>query len=284
MYRGSCPGCGSSHVNKKGYFRTKWNGQPVPRYGCRGCGRGFSSHTFRGTYRQKKPYLNELIFKWYVSGTTQRRMARVMAINRKTVARKFEYLSVLARQVHSRKLESGALRSRQVQFDEMESFEHTRLKPLSIAIAVKAGSGEILDAQVASMPYRGRLVAIAFSKYGRRPDNRALAASRTLRSVALAADDKLNVLTDLKSSYPQLIRSALPSARHHPVKAAPRPPLPRRANADDPLFTLNHTCAKIRHDLSRMARKVWTTTKKARYLQAHLDLYIAFNNGYSLAA
>jgi hypothetical protein len=40
--------------------------------------------------------------------------------------------------------------------------------------------------------------------------------------------------------------------------------------------------AKIRNDLSRMARKTWVTTKKAEMLQAHLDLYIAWNNGYKI--
>jgi hypothetical protein len=33
---------------------------------------------------------------------------------------------------------------------------------------------------------------------------------------------------------------------------------------------------------SRMARKTWVTTKASWALQAHLDLYIAFNNGYKL--
>ena len=33
---------------------------------------------------------------------------------------------------------------------------------------------------------------------------------------------------------------------------------------------------------SRMARRSWVTTKQIERLQAHLDLYIAFNNGYRL--
>ncbi len=55
-----------------------------------------------------------------------------------------------------------------------------------------------------------------------------------------------------------------------------------RRNENDPLFVLNFTAAKIRHDLSRMARKVWVTTKKDSFLQAHLDLYLAYVNGYSV--
>lgn len=56
-----------------------------------------------------------------------------------------------------------------------------------------------------------------------------------------------------------------------------------RKNQYDKLFAVNHTAAKIRHDLSRMTRKVWVTTKKVEMLQAPLDLYIAWTNGYSHA-
>jgi len=50
----------------------------------------------------------------------------------------------------------------------------------------------------------------------------------------------------------------------------------------DPMFWLNHLCATIRADMSRMRRKSWTTTKKVEKLQEHLDLFTAFYNGYEL--
>jgi len=49
------------------------------------------------------------------------------------------------------------------------------------------------------------------------------------------------------------------------------------------MFELNLVAAKIRHDLSRMARKVWVTTKRQVRLQKHLMLFLATQNGYSIA-
>ena len=37
-------------------------------------------------------------------------------------------------------------------------------------------------------------------------------------------------------------------------------------NYDD-LWRLNHTCAKLRHHLSRLTSKTWATTKNWRFLQ-----------------
>ena len=49
------------------------------------------------------------------------------------------------------------------------------------------------------------------------------------------------------------------------------------------MFTPPIICAKLRADLSRLARKTWSASKKAACLQDHLDLYVAFNNGYAFA-
>lgn len=40
------------------------------------------------------------------------------------------------------------------------------------------------------------------------------------------------------------------------------------------MWRLNHTCAKLRHHISRLTRKTWATTKKMDRLQMHLDLGI----------
>ena len=48
----------------------------------------------------------------------------------------------------------------------------------------------------------------------------------------------------------------------------------------DPMFSLNHTCAKIRAGVAVMARKTWTTTKSIEKLQDKLDIFIAVHNGY----
>jgi transposase-like protein len=283
MARVGCPrGCGLKRIIKKGHFITKWNAQPVPRYLCQACGRGFCSHTRLRTWRQRKPNLNVPIHDLYASGMTQRRLAQVLGVDRKTVIRKFLFMAHLAREAHAHALQAWPAAER-VQFDEMESFEHTKLKPLAIAIAVEEKSGRLLSAQVASMPCGGKLAGISRRKYGYRADRRPIARIAALKAVQMARPRTL--ITDAHPAYPGLAKAWLPDCSHLAVKCrmgAKFRPEGSRKNLSDALFTLNYTAAKIRQDLSRMARRTWVTTKKASRLQAHLDLYVAFNNGYRL--
>ena len=186
-------------VRSHGYFRLKYNGQKVRRYFCTSCRRSFSSHTLKPTFGQKKPYLNRSVFEWYVSGVSQRRIARVLRINPKTVVRKFLFLAQEAQLMHGKYL--NTLKVRQLQFDEMESFEHTRLKPLSIALAVEESTHYILGLEVCRMPYRGRLSSIAFHKYGPRPDERAATRRQMLLALENVVASKAEIKTDQKFQY-----------------------------------------------------------------------------------
>ena len=273
--------CGSGRVIKRGYFKLKWNYRRVPRYRCHGCGRHFSASSYRLTYRQKKPYLNRQLFALYGSGLTQRRLAKVLGVTRQTIERKFLFLSRLSRMAHE-----GELRRRpppaRVHFDEMESFEHTRLKPLSIALAVEESTGHIIDVKVASKPASGKLKWLSRRKYGYRKDERQKARTAVLATLARLTAEPV-IVTDLHPAYPRLIEKRLPRARHLAVKTKKGfKPGYRRRNEHDPLWRLNHTAALFRHDLSRLGRKVWTTTKKPARLQCHLDLYLAYRNRYAL--
>ncbi len=276
--------------SRVGSFLCKWNHRRIPRYRCRGCGKGFSSSRFKATYRQKKPYLNSSIFELYSSSTSQRRLAKYLKTDRKTIARKFIWLAEWAEREHKKKL-SELPASSVFQFDEMESFEHTRLKPLSISVAVDASFSKVIALQVGTLGYKGRMASFALSKYGPRIDTSEEAVLRALSSIKIHCESKNianpSLITDAKSTYPRLIKGVLPDALHTAVKVekismAQRLFRKGRRNEKDPLFVLNFTAAKIRHDLSRMARKVWVTTKKSSFLQAHLNLYLAYVNGYEV--
>ncbi len=275
---------GSDFFIKKGYFTTKWNAQPVPRYRCRECRKGFSSHTFRKSFGQKRPDLNDQVFALYASGMTQRRMAIVLKVNRKTIVRKFLFVSSLCRQDHDRRLLDGLMKTTHVQFDEMESFEHTKLKPLTIAIAVRAKTGELIDLDVQTLNYKGPLAALAFKKYGPRKNNATKAVRKVMSSIALCTREQTLVVTDSHPAYPRPLCELLPLATHRKTLRCPRVLATSRRNPHDELFTVNYSIAKIRNDLSRLSRKTWVTTKKPQRLQAHLDLYLAWNNRYQIAA
>jgi hypothetical protein len=213
-------------------------------------------------------------------------MAKVLGIDRKTVVRKLRFLAKEARELHEAKLASGSLKSAFVQFDEMETFEHTRLKPLSIALAVNPETYQFLAVSVASAPAKGKLALPSREKYGYRPDLRPQARKDVFEILKTLSPQTLT--TDFHPAYPALSRRYLPDAVHYQTQREKQKRnffhKNRRRNPNDALFALNFLCGKIRHDLSRMARKVWVTTKKPERLQEHLDLYIAFQNKYSFAA
>lgn len=279
-----CPRCKETiHIIKKGYFKTKWNYKLVPRYKCKPCGKSFSASTAKPIYKQKKPFLNRDIFKWYVAGTTQRRMAIVMGINRKTVVRKFLYMAEEARAHHEKRLKEGKWKTGYVQFDEMETFEHTRLKPLSIALAVRPKTAEVIEAQVGLMKFHGRATSLSRDRYGWVFDTRDASREDVLLSIKKIAKDDITIVTDKKTDYPQVIQRVIPNAKIVQVKRGRKKTIyDERQNEDDDLFVINYVSAQIRHDLSRMMRKSWVTTKKAFMLQAHLDLFIAWKNKYAI--
>ena len=262
----------------RGSYTTKHDRQKVPRYRCKTCRKTFSSRRFSATAGQHKPAVNAPLAKLLSSSVTQRRCGQLLGIAKLTVARKFAFLARLARKAHADFLASGQIKSSYVQFDEMETFVATKLKPLSIALAVRARTGQIIGARVAAMNCHGRMAGVSQHFYGLRKDTRERACTNLLKVVNAVAKKQITVATDGKVAYGPLIKKVVPQATHKVVVGGRK----KVRGAPDPLFRLNHTCAKIRADLSRMARRTWATTKRLWALQYHLDLYIAFNNGYEL--
>ena len=65
---------------KIGYYKSKHNHQPVPRYKCKTCGKSFSTSIEKDTYRQHKPEVNQELFKLLVSGVSLRRCSQILDI------------------------------------------------------------------------------------------------------------------------------------------------------------------------------------------------------------
>lgn len=260
---------------KKGYFTTKYNHQPVPRYQCKTCGTKFSSHTFKDTFLQKNPYLNDQIFVLYSSCTTLNRVAEILNCNRKTIVRKVLFLGAKAKQIHEDRINRGELKTSYVQFDEMETYEVSKLQPLSISLAVRPKTGEIIGVAVGTMKAKGHLADLAYLKGIERDDTRDAARKAVMETVAKCAKASITVASDAHTTYPNIIKAAMP---HADIIAYKRKDWDGKF---DPLFGLNHLCAMLRHDISRLRRKSWVTTKKIPRLLSHLYLYIAYRNGYA---
>jgi transposase-like protein len=94
----------------------------VPRFYCGLCLKYFSSATGSKNHAQKKRSLNHTIQRLLVAGVSQREIARMLEVNRKTVVRKFLLMGERA----LKKLQSSNQKHRmsaEIQFDDMESAE-----------------------------------------------------------------------------------------------------------------------------------------------------------------
>ena len=262
---------------KKGYYKTKFNHQPVPRYKCKACGANFSSHTSKNTFGQHKPHVNYEVFKLLNSGVTMRRIGVILRIHRRTVQRKFEWLFKRSVEEHRKALVSGAMDTSYAQFDEMETCMGNKKRPLSVPFVIRWKTGQIIDIRVAKMRLKGRLA----QKYPDNrlywdEDNRREMCGRVIYTLSKIAKQGITIASDEKKAYPNIIHRFIPNAKIETYKS--------RAVKDgfNPLFKLNHAAAKIRADLSRMRRRTWAITKCWKQLQKHLYIYVAWNNGYVL--
>ena len=273
-----CPYCQSENIAKCGFFKTR--SHSVQRFRCRVCVRRFSAQTGTMTYREKKPHVNQLLFRMLCQGVSQRSCAALIGIHPITVARKICRMGLRARQrleQESPKLPDAAI----VVFDEMETFEHTKCKPLSIAIAVEEGTRRILAVEVAKMPAKGPLAAISRRRYGKRKDHRPKALARMFARIKDVAPNLQEIKSDESPRYPGPVKGYLPGVRHTVYKGRRGCVVGQgelKRGGWDPLFSLNHTCAMLRDHLKRLSRRTWCTTKRPDRLQLLVDLYAWFHN------
>ena len=217
------------------------------------------------------------------SGVSQRRTALLLGTSAPTVARKLRFLARRKRAEHEaflRELAPLPTALDDVQFDEMETHEHSKWKPLSIALLVSR-ERKILGFRVSRMPARGVDAAKALKKYGPRPDERKAALHSLFADLKPVLAQTLKFTSDQKPLYAPIVRAHFPAARHEQVKGK-RGCITGQGELKkigfDPLFALNHTAAMLRANISRLFRRTWCTTKNRHRLVDHLWLYAAFHN------
>ena len=263
------------------YFR-KSDSRYIRRWKCRGCKKTVSEATGTVCFGQNKRRVNFPVLKLLNKGMTERGVAWVLGINPKTVARKKKFLSdqcLLKKEEQLFKYKLHPLDS--VQLDEMETFEHTKMKPISIAVAVSTKTREILAIQASSMPAKGLLAKKSREKYGKRVDGRSLAMGKVLKKVSDYLLPTGEIQSDKNPKYPGWIRKQSQTWTHKTFKGRRGCIVGQgelKSGRYDPLFSLNHTCAMIRANVSRLFRRTWNTTKKLECLQDHLNMYAYIHN------
>src|SRR5690606_10179998 len=236
--------------------------------------------TLSPNYRQRRVDLNPIVTDRYCSGHSRRRIAFSLKVHRKTIERKIAIASKVADQAHERFLKRHTI-LRSIQLDEMESSEHSKLKPLSIALVVDPSTREILSLKACVMPAKGKLAAKSRAKYGFRADQRSDCLALELQRLKPILAEDLQILSDQCPRYPRAIRKIFPNATHHTTKGRRGCVVGQgelKRGGFDPLFTLNHTAAMVRANMSRMFRRTWNTSKCLRGLQEHLNMYRHYHN------
>lgn len=276
----NCPKCDDSCakiVRVGSYYRTS-DSRRIQRFRCETCKKGFSAATFNSCYRQKKRQKNHILRKLLCSGVSQRRAARILNIHRNTVVRKFLYLALEAEFTFSSQNHRRPA-AEIMEFDDMESFEHTKCKPLSITLAVESVTRRILGLEVSRMPAKGPLARV--KKYGPRIDERALGRRLLFERVREFVPNNVRIKSDSNPHYAKHVVEFFPDAKYVQYlgkRGAITGQGELKKVRFDPLFSLNHTCAKIRADVNRLFRRTWCTTKQPERLRAHLILYAAYHN------
>ena len=127
--------CRVENAQKLGSFRRKSDGRTLKRYRCKTCQKYFSQASFDAAFRQKKRHLNHSIMISMASLNSTRRAALMFNVNVKTIVRKTRYLARLieAKQCKNLQRFEGV---EALQFDELQSIEHSKCKPLSVAMAI----------------------------------------------------------------------------------------------------------------------------------------------------
>lgn len=209
-----------------------------------------------------------------------RRVAREMRLSRTTVARKLIYLGQQAEQVLK---QSNAEHPpcEVIEFDDLETTEHTKCKPLSVTLAVEYRTRRILGFKVSRMPAKGRLAKIAFKKYGPRPDERPRGRNALFEQIKPLVKSNALIKSDENPHYVSDVTKHFPHARHERHKGQ-RGSIVGQGELKrirfDPLFSLNHTCAMLRASINRLFRRTWCTTKRPHCLTAHIAMYAVYHN------
>lgn len=274
-----CPLCLNSvaKITKKGLFVTR-RGRKIQRYKCHGCSKTFSDQTSTPGYRLRRFGLRHRIFREFCRGIAQREIAIELGVHRDTVARLLLAISKVANKQNARTRKTSS--PHVVVFDEMETFEHTKCKPVSIVVIVEDKTRKILALEAAQMPAKGHLAAISRRRYGLRADHRPQALRKTLTYLAEYKDLKL-IKSDQSPRYPKYLNEVLPMIPHKAYKGRRGCVVGQgelKRGGFDPLFALNHTCARIRDLLKRLTRRTWCTTKLVERLQMFLDIFACHFN------
>jgi transposase-like protein len=278
-----CPTCQATrpNISKNGFFKRSSDSKKIQKYICKLCKKQFSTATFSDCYFQKKRRLNHPIKFDLCSSTSLRRIALKYRISRSTVKRKIEFLATQAKSKHKLWLEGTNFKN--IEFDDLETFEHTKCKPISVSVAIESKTRKLIGFRVSSIGAKGHLAKPALKKYGKRENTSYKNRIDLFKELKKTVSPNAVFKTDMHRQYPDLIEKYFPKAEHRVFKST------RARSAGlgelkkkgfDPIFSINQVFAMLRDNLKRLTRQTWCTTKSIKYLEMQIMIYFDFHNTF----
>ena len=218
----------------------------------------------------------------FCSSTSVRRISRVLNTSRITVTRRIDKLEVVALKRQKDLLDYFEKNPvMHMQFDDLITYEHTKMKPLTVSLAIDKDSRAILGAEVSRIPAFGHLAKRSKKKYGYRVNNHEKGLMRLFEKTYKCIDKNALVKSDKHKTYPKFVTKYLPSVDYRTYEGgrssvAGLGELKRKSY--DPIFHLNHTCAMLRDSLKVLTRRTWCSVKRVDRLQQQLNIFIAYYN------
>ena len=271
MRKKKCPHCQSENIRKRGFMKSKRG--KTARYQCKDCNKTFTKRTGTINHRHRKQHLRDKLKTLYCEGMSLRAIARAEKINFKTVVRYFLENSEVSKSKTTKALDKGSIYTSYIQFDELETFEHTKKKPLGVQVSIRWKTGEIISTKVCKIPVKALSVSKSYiEKWNKNIDRK---------------DALISLFQDTKKSF----------KKDYCLLAGDSAPLPLKVandlfqddkniqvhNSKERNKRIDLVFLKMRQDISRLRRKTLATTKKRDNLQRHLDLYTDYHNEKRIA-
>ena len=265
---------------RNGTYRVACRDEPVPRFRCIHCGKGFSRQTFRHDYYDRRPDLNDLLINLLASGMGLRQSARVTGLTPSSVQWKMRKIGRTCRWLH-RNLSAKLPAGRTWLLDEEESYEGASIRTLSIPVVMERESWFVAAIGVAATR---RLAARGTKRRdwqdhverrdGPRRDRSNLAVRVALGRLRQQLEPGPLILrTDEKASYKPAARDIFGARVLHETTLGTL----ARTTAN-PLFSINTLMAMTRDNCGRLRRKSWLVSKRARYLRRQLQIFTVYRN------
>jgi transposase-like protein len=265
---------------RHGFYGTKCRSEPVPRFRCRTCGRGFSRQTFRFDYRDHRPECNEPLLGYLHSGVGLRQAGRLLKLDVHSAQGKLRKMGRATRCLH-RNLSSKLSGERIYLLDEEETYEGASIRPLTMPVLIEKDHWFIVATtagsirRLAAPGTRRRLAQDREEmKHGPRRDQSRRCVRAVLRTLSERIGETALVLrTDQKASYGELAKEIFGERVQHETTAGTY-----IRTSFNPLFPINTTLAMTRDNCGRLRRRSWLVTKRAMRLRAHLSIFTIYRN------